>query len=68
MVMIDQRILLTRKELVKKVLTADIDFEHEGPTIVNTMNELIVGIFDHVNITSILYIGERFKYIKLILK
>ena len=28
------------------------EFDHEGPTLVNAMCDLTVGLFEHLNITS----------------
>ena len=43
-------------------------FDHEVPTVVGTICDLMVGIFEHMNIKYIQDVDERFKYFEHILK
>ena len=43
-------------------------FDHKGPTVVNVMRNLTVGVFEHLSITSSLDVYVRMKYIEIILK
>ena len=45
-----------------------LNFDYEGPAVVNEMSDLIVGISDHLDTTPSLDIDFRVKYIERILK
>ena len=43
-------------------------FTHEGPSIVNAMHDLTIGIFEHLNTTTWTDIDIRVTFIECILK
>ena len=42
-------------------------FDHERPTVINSMHDLMVGVFEHPYITSKIYLYLRIKYTEQIL-
>ena len=46
--------MATNQKLAKKEFYVIKTFDHEVPTVVNVIYDLMVGIVEHMNITSIL--------------
>ena len=43
-------------------------FDHEGPTVVSAMHNLIVGVFEHLKTTSPMDVDQRLAYTQRILR
>ena len=43
-------------------------FNHGGPAVVSAMRDLIVGVFDHLGITSPMGVDKRVAYMQIIFK
>ena len=43
-------------------------FDHEGPTVVGTMRDLTVGVFELLDITSPMYMDKRVAYTQCTLR
>ena len=56
-----------RKTIVRKKLPPINTFNNQGPTVVNLMRDLTVGIFEHLDITAKTDVDKSVKYIYLIL-
>ena len=52
----------SNKNLVKRKLPYIGTFNHEGPTVVSAMRNLTVGVFEHLEITSIMDVDQRVAY------
>ena len=42
-------------------------FDHEGPAVVSAMRDLTFGVFEHLEITSPVYVDQRVAYTQRIL-
>ena len=43
-------------------------FDHEGPVVIGAMSDLAVGVFEHLNITSPIYMYKRLACTQRILR
>ena len=60
---------MTSKQTLDKIKSPFIyTFNHEGPAVINVMRDLMVVLFEHLDITSRLDLDLRIKYIKRILR
>ena len=42
-------------------------FEHEIPAVISTMRDLTVGVFEHIEINSVIDVDKKIKYTEIIL-
>ena len=57
----------TKQNLLKRKLLFIDMFDHTGPDVVCAMRNLTVGVFEHLYITSYMYVDQRVAYMKRIL-
>ena len=49
----------SKKNLVKRKFSYINTFNHEGPAVVSAMHKLNIGVFEHLYITSPMYMDQR---------
>ena len=60
--------MASKKNLVKRNLPFIYTFDHEVPIVIRAMQNLTVGVFEHLEITYIFDIDLRIKYTERILR
>ena len=56
-----------KKNLVKRKFPFIDTFNHKGPDVVRVMRNLTVGVFEHLEITSLIDVYQRISYTQHIL-
>ena len=60
MLIMNDKILTATKQNLAKMKFPFIDmFDHTGPYVVHAMRGLIVGVFEHLEITSLIDVYQR---------
>ena len=59
--------MVSKKKLMKRKFPYINMFDHEGPTIVRSMRNLTVGVFENLDITSPMDMYRRVAYTQSIL-
>ena len=60
--------MVSKQNLVKSKFTYIDTFYHEGPTLIVTMHDLNVGLFEHFENTSLMEVDRRVDYTQHILR
>ena len=60
----DSNLAVFKQNLVKRKLPYIDIFDHEGPALVSVMHDLTVGLFEHLKITSPMYLDQRVDYMQ----
>ena len=58
----------SKQNPVKRKLPYIDTFNHEGPAVISAMHDLIIGVFEHLEITSPMNMDKRLSYKKRILR
>ena len=64
----DSILMASNQNLVKRRFPFINMFNHKGPYVISAMRYLTVGVFEHIDITSILDIDIKIKYTEGILR
>ena len=54
----DSSLTATKKNLIKRKFLYIDTFKHEGPTVIRTMRNISVRVFEHPEIASGMYVGK----------
>ena len=60
--------MVCKKNLVKRKFPYIDTIDHEVSTVVSAMRDLTVGVFEHFDITSLMYIYQMVAYTQCILR
>ena len=60
--------MASKQNLVNKKFPYIDTFDHEGPAVISAMHDLTFGVFEHLEITSLMYVEKRISYMQLILR
>ena len=68
LVVYDSSLALSNQNLVKRQFPYINTFDHEGPVVISAMRNLTVGVFEHLKITSPMYVEKSLSYTQRILR
>ena len=68
LVVYDSSLAAFNKNLVKRKFPYIDMFDHEGPAVISAIRDLTVGVFEHLDITSPMDVGNRLAYTQSILR
>ena len=57
-----------KKELVKSKLSYIDTFDQEGPAMISAMRYLTLGVFEYIEITSVIDVDKKIKYTECIMR
>ena len=60
--------MATKKNLIKREFPYINTFDHDGPAVIIAMRDLMVVVFEQIEITSKMNVDKRIKYTERILK
>ena len=60
--------MVSKENLVKRKLSYIDTLDHEGTAVVSAMLNLAIRVFEHLEITSTMYLYQRVSYTQLILR
>ena len=60
--------MATNKNLIKREFPYINTFDHDGPAVIIAMRDLMVVVFEQIEITSKMNVDKRIKYTERILK